>query len=233
MSVIIAMISKNNGVIASDGRETDTFELKPNDRGVLVADPPPKIKSDGFNKTFSLNEGRVIGAFCGLVEFSKKTIKEHIDDIIQGMITPDLTLRSIIERIETELKLRLDQIDNGEVIRSKRGVDLLIIGREKPKKLNLLLASIRFIAKDANPITIQRNIYSPHDRGSYCQSYGDDLAQKAIKDLIFIHSHDATNNLQHLKDLTLKYLNSGIKKAGIIPYGTHQTCGGNIFMQTI
>lgn len=61
MSVIVAVVSGRDGVVASDGRRSSP--------AVLVdgrVEKPSIVESDEFDKTFALDCGKVIGAFCGL-----------------------------------------------------------------------------------------------------------------------------------------------------------------------
>jgi hypothetical protein len=60
MSVIVALISERNGVVATDGR---LFKPARFDHGRLT--DPATIDSDAFDKTFVLAGGKVIGAFSG------------------------------------------------------------------------------------------------------------------------------------------------------------------------
>ena len=86
MSVIAALISKRDGVIASDGRKFGSTYLVNG-----LPSKPLKVESDDFDKTFSLAGGKIIGAFCGLLEFGERTIAEHIQEITRDSFTSERT----------------------------------------------------------------------------------------------------------------------------------------------
>ena len=83
MSVIVAMISNRDGAIASDGRLFGPARIE----NGQVTDPAT-VESDSFDKTFAIAGGKIVGAFCGLMSFSGRTVAEHVDEIVRPYTFP-------------------------------------------------------------------------------------------------------------------------------------------------
>lgn len=71
MSIIVCMIRENHAVAASDGRVMFEGHIAGNDD-----------ERDRFNKTFSLLDGKVVGAFSGLTNFDGRTASQHLQGIV-------------------------------------------------------------------------------------------------------------------------------------------------------
>src|SRR6266446_3627947 len=126
MSIIAALISHRDGMVASDGRIFAPALLE-NGRVVRTA----TIESDTFDKTFAIGNGQVIGAFAGLVRFSGKTVADHILEIGTDSLNQRHDLGSLGDDLQRAIRMRLQLIDRDEVIFSERRLDVLLAAGEK------------------------------------------------------------------------------------------------------
>ena len=76
MSIVSALISRRDGVVASDGRIFSSAWIE---NGNVAR--PAVVESDSFDKTFTLADVKEIGAFAGLTRFSGKTVGEHVSEV--------------------------------------------------------------------------------------------------------------------------------------------------------
>ena len=225
MSIILALTSGWNGVVASDGRRFHPVHL-------VNGEPidPASVSTDKFNKTFSLNEGTVVGAFCGLLEFSGATVAEHIRDITSDMFSAGGILLSLVDRIEEQLGNRLKEIDTGEVIPSCRNVDLLLVGGANMTRADVIIAALRFSGGD-DGVKSKRQVV-PDEGANRYYLYGDDQAVAIAKrgldrDLFAIRARK--KDAKVLLRLARRAIKSGIRNCGTYPHGTERACGGEIF----
>jgi hypothetical protein len=79
-----------------------------------------------FDKTFSVNRINIIGAHVGLLEFSGKTIAEHVNDIVSNSRQDNM--RKIAELIASQL---IKKLSSSEIIVDERKVEILLVGRKK------------------------------------------------------------------------------------------------------
>jgi hypothetical protein len=93
VSLILALLTSRDGIVASDGRRFGNAVLE--NRKVVK---PAPIESEKFDKTFSLDGGRVVGAFAGLMCFSGKEIAEHIDESLQALATVETDFVGVAKR---------------------------------------------------------------------------------------------------------------------------------------
>ena len=221
MSVIAALISTRDGAIASDGRRFNSVHLV---NGVPVE--PISVASDDFDKTFSLAGGKMVGAFCGLLEFSGSTIAEHIRDITDGSLPSGAKFMQIIDLVEQQLTARLNQVDDGEVIPSCRNVDLLLVGGTQLTRGDMRIAGMRFCAKP-DGVVPTRDVVSAGKANRY-YVYGEDLARAAATK-IFDDNHVASKDPASLMKLVREAISAGIQNCGVKPHGTHRACGGRVF----
>ena len=85
MSIILSMISQNGGVAYSDGRKHSSILIKEDE----TSDDKARIESDNYNKTFVI-QNKLLGAFCGLLNFSNKNISEHISQTVENKLQKDV-----------------------------------------------------------------------------------------------------------------------------------------------
>ena len=221
MSVIAALISSRNGVTASDGRR---FSSTGSVDG--ISSKPLTIESDVFDKTFSLAGGKVIGAFCGLLEFGERTIAEHMQEITRDSFGNDRTFLEIVELVEQELEARLNQIDDREVGRLYRNVDLLLVGGARLTQHKMRIAGVRFCAK-SDGVTHTRDIVSAAKANQY-YLYGDDLACKAAR-RTFEGNLVPGRHIPFLTILVTDAVDVAIQHCGINEPSCFPACGGRVF----
>ena len=98
MSIIAALISSRDGVVASDGRKFSSADVHV-ESGQTTVSKPAQIESDDFDKTFELGDRKIVGACCGLVSFSGLTVGEHIVEIATPAIVEGAQFPLVVERI--------------------------------------------------------------------------------------------------------------------------------------
>lgn len=221
VSVIAALISTRNGVTASDGRR---FSSTGSVNG--IPSKPLRIESDEFDKTFSLAGGKVIGAFCGLLEFGERTIARHIQEITRDSFRGGMTFMEIIELVEQELEARLNQVDDREVGRLSRNVDLLLVGGAQLTQHKMRIAGVRFCAK-SDGVTHTRDIVSATKANQY-YLYGEDLACKAAA-RTFDGNRVPGRHVAFLTRLVTDAIDVGIRDCGIKEPSCFRACGGRVF----
>ena len=97
MTIIIASVSNKGHVTSSDGRTAYNGE----------------IDSENEDKTFSLYDGKIRGAYAGMMSFgrhensSARTVREHIENVSKKISPASLVefaeflSKKLLERIET------------------------------------------------------------------------------------------------------------------------------------
>ncbi len=163
MSVIVAVISDKDGVVASDG-----IRFAPTQIG-----QPAPVESLTFDKTFALAEGKIIGAFCGLVEFSGRTIAEHVSDVVGATVAHGATLEPVFDQVATEMRHRLNQVSEGDVALAARVVDLLMVGGQHLTRSDMRIFSARFHPRGGDVI-LDKNSHS-----KFCRAGADGAAATA------------------------------------------------------
>lgn len=228
MSVIVALISTRDGVVASDGRHFGSALLA-NGKVVQRA----VITSEEFDKTFSLNRGKLIGAFTGLMSFSGKSIGQHILEIIDNSDNSPVgknKFSTITARIEQEMKTKLGQIDNQEVIFACRKLDILLVGSETLTRYEQRIAAISFFP-DNGSIVSKKEIVAAKQFNQY-YVYGEEKARTAATQVF--RSNSAPNrDSKFLRNLAIGAVKAGIRAAGTHPYGLEPACGGKVFTKRL
>lgn len=221
MSIIAAFISNRNGVVASDGREFGPVRFE---NGVAIEQA--QVISEEFDKTFSIDKGRVIGAYCGLMSFAGMTIAGHITQIVGDMSQRVMDFPLIVEGIEIGMKIRLSQIDDDDAIFSCRKIDLLLVAGLHLTKERLYMASIRFMPVNEDIITDVSLLEAGPLKKYYV--YGEDQARAAAAN---VFGKNCANNKDEkfLTKLAQDAVRAGIYAAGPHLYGPEKACGGKIF----
>ena len=122
MSIIIGFVADNCGVVASDSRLTAGAKF---DNGIVIKKSSPI--SDAFDKTFSLNDGKIIGAVTGTMKFNEKTIAVHLEEILVNESSQNDSLEEAIVCLKNNLKERMEHILNEEILFKFRAIDLILI----------------------------------------------------------------------------------------------------------
>lgn len=221
MSIISALISTRDGTVASDGRRFNSNYLV---NGVPTH--PVTLAADDFDKTFSLGGGRIIGGFCGLLEFSGLTVAQHITQIFNGAFTSTATFLAIVDLIERQFCRFLDSVADGEVLRSCRNVDILLVGGAGLQRSDMTIATLRFTVPDSGA-TATRQV-STAGRANRFHLFGNDAACAAASAVF--NGNNATNrDAKFLLNLQDSAIRQGVARCGPAPHTTIPSCGGTIF----
>lgn len=221
MSIIISMISPKGGVVCSDGRKHSSILIKEDE----TSDDKAIIESDNYNKTFII-QNKLIGAYCGLLEFSNKNISEHISQILENKA--QFNYEEIVILIETELKNKLLQISVDEIRFKSRKIDLLLVGRKGKKRMQI--SALRFLPDNDTILSSKEIVITDDGNRYYC--FGDDDAQKSA--VAVLNNNKARNtDISFLKKLSKNAINAGIIYSGYHPYSDEKSCGGNVFSRSI
>ena len=224
MSVIVALISGRDGVVASDGRY-----FKPAHFHNGVVKQPASIESNDFDKTFSLDGGKLIGAFSGLMLFSNKSVSEHVSDIASPLLSRPVDLPALTTEIEKQMTKELTSIDEKEVIFRCRQLDLLLVGDEKLSRSEMRIVSIRFYP-EGHVITSKRDTNTADRKLRYVVR-GDDKAAAAAARGVLDCNNAPNRDLAFLRKLATRAVQFGIRATGTHEHGSDQACGGTIFVQ--
>jgi len=233
MTIIIGAITKKFGIVGSDSRIFEPAELK---EGKVIKEAVPK-KGD-FDKTFIAKGGKLIGAVAGLMEISKKDIKDHIVDLINEVDIKTTNLDLLIEQIAAKLKDKLEKIDEKEVIFTERILHVIVIGSTNYDERDFSIFTLSFF-----PSGTTKEIQSKIDKGSskslsdyqiYKSIRGEDEAVEASKNRIdFLMKKKQVLPYGLVKNFVESALNLGINKSGNHKYGREKSCGGNINIKKV
>ncbi len=201
MSLILAMITSRDGIVASDGRRFGSARFE---GGQIVE--PALVESEEFDKTFSVGGGKVIGAFAGLMSFTGKDVAEHIDEIFQDSASTETELNVIAAKVAEGIKSKLSNINQQEVIFECRKLDVLLIGCRSQAKRELEIARLRFSPSNRE-IVVCVNIYSSGNQ-IYHALFGDDKAT-AIAHRLLSNNRAPNRNAGFLKKLALRAMSAG------------------------
>ena len=226
MSIIIGFVTKKWGIISSDGRQFGSARFE---NGRLVE--KAKIINESFDKTFSLQEGKIITGSAGLTTFQGKRISEHLEEIIQEVWEEHNQLSKIMQKITDSFKTRLANIDNNEVLFEHRKVDVILI---LSAESGLTIYAIRFYPNQINQdIQFEMEIIPSQKKEPgivYWKLFGDDSAQaSSIRYFDRVLRKTKNREIAFLEATIRKSISSGINKAGVHPYGDDPSCGGQIF----
>jgi len=186
--------------------------------------PPIAIDADDFDKTFTLYGDKVIGAYCGLLCFSGKTVAEHVADIIASIKKPK-SIMDLAEAVRDEIISRLGGISNVEVDWPFRKIDMLLVGGERLKTKDQRIIAIRFYPENQS-ISATIEIHEAGACKRYC-TFGEENAAKAAGGAM----KNPTPNLdaEFITNQAKAAVQVGIAAAGVRPHSMIAACGGTIF----
>jgi hypothetical protein len=225
MSLILGLITSRDGIVASDGRRFGNAVLE---NGKVVK--PAPIESEECDKTFSLDGGRIVGAFAGLMRFSGKEIRGHMDESLQALATVETDFVGIAKKLADVITSKLINIDQQEVIFDCRKLDVLIVSSKWTAKARLELAKLRFSPNNGE-INSSIEVFSP-DGPPWHSLFGDDRATAAAHR--FLSNNRARNRDSFfLRTIALRAMKVGIKACGTQPFGAELACGERVFTRDI
>jgi len=231
MSIIIGLIRDNFGLVASDGRIFPPVDYENGKPKALVMP-----RDDNSDKTFSLNEGKVIGAYCGNMEFLGKSISEHLTEIYATECNGTTLWSERLSNLYLHLKTRLESPDC-EILFQFRGLNLILISSEtgKSKDLKIYWAAFKPVN---NKIIIDQNILpsSAKITGTYYwKIFGDDNSQPFVNKYLYestkLPSPFVTKRL--LESKLRNSISTGIEHSLPPVFSTEKSCGGTTFTRTI
>ncbi len=227
MSVILALVSRRDAVVASDGREFGSAELDVVTGRVLQRAP---VATDDFDKTFVLFGGKVVAAFAGLTRFGGRTVGEHIIQIVgKGGVAPP-SLADVGNAVKEELIARLSSVSPDEVLPDSRKVDVLLAGGAQLTRHDFQIWGLRFQpADDCAPISCEQHV-QPYDKRQLLRygRFGDDDAVRAV-DACMASNASSLSDREFMLDLATRAIEAGIAVCGIHPNGDAPSCGGKVF----
>jgi hypothetical protein len=219
MSVIVAVVTSRDGVVASDGRRLCSVHPERGERQT--------IESDSFDKTFVLSGGKIIGAYCGLLEFSGHTTSEHISEIVGASGITGARFESIVDEIAEKVSDRLSQVDEAEVALAHRKLNLLLVAGEHLTRSDLRIAPIEFHPGDRCVAVVKSKPIVPDQRVWYCIRGESNACAAAEK--VFATNQAPFTHGSFLEDLVVRATRAGIRDAGPAPFGSDPACGGCLF----
>jgi hypothetical protein len=222
VSIIVALASARDGIVGSDGRR---FSSAIWERGVVTV--PPRIERDDFDKTFALNNGRVVGAFCGLLEFGGLTVGNHVQHIVEPLLLGDPDLRTLTNAVRSGLSTRLRNINDQEVVFDSRKLDLILVGGRNLSRAEMCIVAFRFSPSNGRIESTMKEALPDKSRKRY-YVLGDDEAGSAASKF-FENDRSPSLDARVLEHLVRTSIARGIESSGKGPNGQDPACGGTIF----
>jgi len=208
MSLIVAILGKNCGVVASDS--------------IMVS--PQGDTSFDFDKTFSIQRPLMIAAHVGLLEFKGLKIADHVREITVKLKFENF--RNAADQIALGL---IERLNFSEITFESRKVELLILGRKKFRSGRYEIRSID-LRPNFNTGIID---YIPgfyHGDGALAHS-GDDQAREYVKEFLNrIRDKIPAMKTDQLKQTVVDAITLGIERCGRHPrFSAVPACGGHPF----
>ena len=220
MSIIVAFVSREGWVVASDGR---IFTSAKTVGGQVVQAPP--IESDECDKTFFCWDGLIVGAHADLMRFCGKTVGEHVVECLHAQGEPHMDVVAAADAVEKELCRRLEGIDAAEVGFDRRKVDLLLVGYSGGNARFPRIAALHFESKDQTIIARRELVSGRKDKRFYL--YGNPEAQIGAS-RVFRSSKAPNRDVAFLRSLACQAVSAGIQSSGTYPQSSSKCCGGKV-----
>ncbi len=229
MTIIIGFVTKSSAVVASDGRISSGVYYEGE-----ILQKKSEVISDEFDKTFSLKNGKLIGAVSGLISFQGKKNSEHIASLVEEYDSVPYSLDELAEYVCEGIKTSLLKVSNDEILFRFRSIDLILVGSISDSKSTYQIKSCRLKPNDTNTsIDYNINTLDPaKDDLTHWQIFGDDTSQTIVNTFLknkigLLKKH----NEKTLSSISYKAIRLGIKNSTISKSGDHQTCGGKVFVR--
>ena len=231
MSIIISMITDKCGITASDGRVTSSAVFQ---NGQVITKAVPI--NENFEKTFSLDNGKLIGTWAGIMTFAGKTIPEHLAEIF-SIDCPQLpNLENTLSCLISTLKDRFR--NNTEILFEFRKIDLIIVATDTGRIQDLRTYTFRLKPNDNNDQIIIEHEIIPNEKKQpnivYWKIFGDDSSRPFVDEFLRESIEKSPNvHVDTLVSIAYKAIRLGIKYSGKHSYGDDKTCGGKPFVREI
>jgi hypothetical protein len=229
MTIIVGFVTKTSAVVASDGRISSGAYYE----GEILK-RKSTVKSDEFDKTFSLKNRKLIGAISGTMSFQGKSTIEHIESYVQEYECVTYSLDELTKYLCEKFNSSLLRVSNEEILFRFRSVDLILIGPKSDSDLTFQMKSCRIKPNEANT-SIESTIDTVNPEKNdhaYWKLFGDDNSQTVVD--TFLQSEIGLlkkRNEKTLRSISYKAIKLGIKESTISKSGDHQTCGGKVYVK--
>lgn len=216
MSLIIIGMSQHYGIALSEGR-------------VIVQNPLTHAYStkDGFNKTFSLYDRRIIGVQCGQMSASPantKTVIERIIEIANTLVQNKPTAKRVAKELTD---IMLPELAAAYVNGQTESVSIGLAEKGSHKKQAII------IGLNLHPLSNSHDMTLYYSNGSNPAFYfaGDKLAKKEAQDYVLSIKKDPkmTNTFLHVKRICETALKIGYQKCSIDPNTMAPVCNDQVF----
>ncbi|WP_026968205.1 hypothetical protein [Algoriphagus terrigena] len=229
MTIIVGIVTKSSAVVASDGRISSGAVYEGE-----IQKSKSSVQSDEFDKTFSLKNGKLIGAISGTMRFQHKSTIEHIESLVQENSLIPYSLDELAKCICAGLKSGLLEVSNEEVLFRFRSIDLILIGPKSHFDLTYQMKSCRIKPNEASAsIDYTIDTVDPvKDDHAHWQLFGDDNSQSMVNAFLKREVGLLTKRDEKtLRSISYKAIRHGIKYSTVSKSGDHQTCGGKVYVK--
>lgn len=218
MSIAIAVAMDSYGLVASDSRRVESGG---------------QSLCDNIDKTFALDEPKIIGAFVGLLEFDGHAIGQHVQEICITKANKSTTLEELCGNNGLFLAERLANIGEDEVSFAHRNMNLLIVGRSRLIKGKPRICSIELNADMQNHRIVSKTKLWPAI--DYYVSAGDDQARGYVNmKMPTPEKRFIINRILDAKVCISQVIAEAIKHCGNHPmYQGIRSCGGKMRMKEL
>jgi hypothetical protein len=220
MTIALGLITKDFGLVSSDGRLIDGAKFE----GGQVSENA-KIRTDTYNKTFTLIEDTVIGVVSGLMEFQEKSTPVHLKEIVDNECKEIRSIEEKFKCLVQQMKLRLEDKSNAEIIFKYRGLDLVLVTINKKFKFKYKLFHFKFYPDETigEIKIVAKEPIIPFENKAYWMIVGDESSAKIV-DVVLKTSKGTDKKV--ISKVVDRAINEGIIHSQKNEYGDFQNCGG-------
>lgn len=222
MTVIIASVSNQGHVTSSDGR-------------VIYND---RIASEVNDKTFSLYDGKIRGAYAGMMSFGKftshgtKGTRNYIAEI-SNQISP-VSIEEFAEFLKNKLLTIIQNLSEKEWAVEKRSLVIFLTGGKDIEDENYMILEINFrpSAQKTNVIATIEQPQGP-DNTKLLKRCNSDSNHAKNAALSFLDKYESNSDLSIEEMLRLHdiAITKALEEAEKNKKGSFSSCGGDHFFQ--
>lgn len=211
MSVAIALVARDFGLVATDARRVENGG---------------RAIRDDYDKSFAVAKAHLIGASVGLLEFGGLTIAQHVQQVVDADERSMTGLETACRSIGARLAERMVHISEAEVSFQHRRLKLLIVARSQLQKGEPRICSVELQPDPGNQrIDEAVQLWDPAD---YFVTVGDDASRRhIILRMPKPEKRFLLNELGYAKRRLTKVMGDAIAHCGPHPlYPRLLSCGG-------
>lgn len=211
MSVAIALAMEAFGLVMTDGRRVES---------------DGRSTRDDYDKTFAIDNPRLIAASVGLLEFAGLTVAQHVQQIADAGGSCLTSLQAACLHIGARLAERLDNINETEVGFQHRKLELLFVGRCQLANGNVRICSVE-LHPDLGKQRIEKTV-KLWESVDYYVTVGDEAARDRIGlRMPQPEKRFLLNDIGHAKHRLTEVMTEAIAHCGPHPVYPHiLACGG-------